>query len=260
MEDLQRCLKLADSNLIYSIRNRVGHIEGGEFIDENGYVIFTVGADNLDGHLNGGICMDDSKAKEFLKKIKSVFNKQKRSYVIWVREHDNENLERLLQEKGLSPVREPGSALMVCTDKSDDAKLSDKFYIRYVRDNFQTDSMRKVIQDAFDKDDKIGEVMINLRMVSNPRAEGIVVYSKGTDEAVATGSLVLSDGIAGIYYVGTAKEHRGQGLGSYVAQEMTNLGLKAGASMMVLQASEAGEGIYKKLGYETISHYRCYRV
>lgn len=260
MENLEKELYLADMNLIYSIKNRMAHIEGSMLHEEDGYLIFSIGVDNLDGHLNGGICLDDTKVEEFLEKIDSVFSKLKRSYAVWVRTHGNKNLEKVLRDKGLEPIREPGSACMICKNKIDKVKIPDGFKLRVVETKDQVEDLAKVTMKAFDKDKDITKIMFNLRMMCNPKAKAIVIYDRKTEEPVSAATIVTSDGISGIYWVGTIDDYRGQGLGAYVAQEATNIGFKEGSDMVILQASEAGERVYKKLGYETVSHYRSYRV
>jgi ribosomal protein S18 acetylase RimI-like enzyme len=59
----------------------------------------------------------------------------------------------------------------------------------------------------------------------------------------------------GIYYVATPPENRGRGAGAAVTAWMTNHLFYAGASSVVLQSSEAGFPIYKRLGFESYDSY-----
>lgn len=260
MEGIEKYLKAADDNLLYSIRNRMAHIKDAFLIEEEGYIIFSIGIDSLDGHLNGGICLDDSKAEEFLGKIQNIFTPLKRGYAVWVREHDNNNLEALLKHRGLKPLREPGTSCMVCSEKIEKVKIPNGFKLRVIETNKEVEDLASVIAESFDKSEEAAKVMFNLRMISNPRAKAIVVYEKATEKPVAAATTVLSGNTAGIYYVGTLEEYRGRGLGAFIAQESSNIGFDAGAELLILQASELGERVYKKLGYKGISHYRSYRV
>lgn len=260
METIEKYLTAADNNLIYSIKNRMAHIKDSFLYEYDEGVIFSIGVKCLDGHLNGGICLDDSKAKEFLEKIYNVFYPLKRGYAVWVREHDNANLERLLREKGLKPIREPGTTCMICDKRIDEVKIPSGFKLEVVETNKQVEDVAYVISRAFEKEEDVAKLMFNLEMLSNKEAKALVIYDKGKNKPVAAATTIITGEVAGIYYVGTLNEYRGNGLGAYIAQESSNLGFDAGAKLLILQASELGERVYKKLGYKGISHYKSYRV
>jgi GNAT superfamily N-acetyltransferase len=71
---------------------------------------------------------------------------------------------------------------------------------------------------------------------------------------VASVSAFYGAGVVGIYNVATRAEARGKGIGSAVTlhalQEARSLGYQAG----ILQASEMGEPIYRRLGFEVNCH------
>jgi GNAT superfamily N-acetyltransferase len=77
-------------------------------------------------------------------------------------------------------------------------------------------------------------------------------------EPVATAMVYESDGVAGVQWVGTVPAARSLGLGALVTTAVTNLAFDRGASAVNLQASPMGEPVYRRLGYETIFHYREY--
>jgi predicted GNAT family acetyltransferase len=80
-----------------------------------------------------------------------------------------------------------------------------------------------------------------------------VVYLKG--EPAGTAMAMLSYGIAGVYWVGTAKKARGIGLGEYCTREVSNAAFALGARKVILQASKFGEPIYLKIGYREVTRY-----
>jgi len=75
-------------------------------------------------------------------------------------------------------------------------------------------------------------------------------------EPVAIAMTIVSEGVAGIYWVGTLERARGRGLGRAIAAAATNAGFELGADLASLQASPMGKPIYEAMGYETIFDYR----
>jgi len=81
-----------------------------------------------------------------------------------------------------------------------------------------------------------------------------LAYLEG--EPVAIAMTIVSDGVAGIYWVGTLERARGMGLGRAVTAAATNAGFELGADLASLQASPMGKPIYEAMGYETVFEYR----
>ena len=67
---------------------------------------------------------------------------------------------------------------------------------------------------------------------------------------------IVSHGVAGIYWVGSTEEARGRGLGWTMTATAVNAGFEMGGEIASLQASPMGEGLYRRMGFETIFSYR----
>ena len=75
-------------------------------------------------------------------------------------------------------------------------------------------------------------------------------------EPLAIAMTIVTDGVAGIYWVGTTEAARGRGLGRALTAAAVDAGFDLGADLASLQASPMGEPIYRAMGFETIYDYR----
>jgi GNAT superfamily N-acetyltransferase len=75
---------------------------------------------------------------------------------------------------------------------------------------------------------------------------------------VATSSLFFGGGVAGVYFVATIPEARGQGIGFTVTFEPLLEAKEMGYRAAVLQASKMGEGVYRKMGFREFCKMNSY--
>jgi ribosomal protein S18 acetylase RimI-like enzyme len=77
--------------------------------------------------------------------------------------------------------------------------------------------------------------------------------------AVATSQLFLDGGVAGIYSVTCLPEARGQGIGAAVTFAALLAARRAGIRLAVLQASDLGYSVYRRLGFRDYGRIDEYR-
>jgi ribosomal protein S18 acetylase RimI-like enzyme len=88
------------------------------------------------------------------------------------------------------------------------------------------------------------------------RTQHFIGYFDGMP--VATASLVIGHDVAGIYCVATLASARRRGIGAAMTRHAMQVAKDAGASTAVLQATAAGEPVYRGLGFEErcrVTHY-----
>ncbi|GCF11803.1 GNAT family N-acetyltransferase [Dictyobacter arantiisoli] len=77
-------------------------------------------------------------------------------------------------------------------------------------------------------------------------------------KAIATSSLFLGAGVAGLFSVGTLPEAQRQGIGTAISIAPLLLAREAGYNIGVLQASEAGYKVYTKIGFRECCRIQTY--
>ncbi|GCE08738.1 hypothetical protein KDAU_60670 [Dictyobacter aurantiacus] len=77
-------------------------------------------------------------------------------------------------------------------------------------------------------------------------------------KAVATSSMFLGAGVAGLFSVGTLPEARGQGIGSAISVAPLSVARTLGYNIGVLQASPMGYSIYARIGFQECCSIQTY--
>lgn len=252
-------LQQADENLRESIRLQMNAVPGAQLVENENYIIYSIGVESKDPHLNGALCLNDEYAEEMLERANVFFEELNLDYIIWVRDHADFKLEELLKENGLKPNRIPGSAVMIIEEKIKEAELLKNFRVEKVVDRFHINDFGKVVKQAFDKTQPlINQMLKTEETLIDDNIVAFVVYDE--NKPVSAVMTVFTEDTAGIYWVATVEQARGKGLGSFVTQIATNIGFNRGKNLVILQASELGESVYKKLGFQTITRYRTYTM
>ena len=100
------------------------------------------------------------------------------------------------------------------------------------------------------------EAVITVELANHPDASLYAGYADG--HAVVAGLGVRSGRTIGIYNIATLPDARGRGYGTAMTMRIVDDGAVAGCDVACLQASEMGQPIYARLGFETVVEYVGY--
>lgn len=203
-------------------------------------------------HTGGGII------KEELEQAVQHFNSKDSEYCIWVnRENLTPQLAELFSEMGINQHNaEVGMYLDMVVYQSASNPLHSN--VKLVEDEQTLQDFASVIARHWTPTDQ--NVMSYYSQSAKSYLDqdsGIsmfVYYHEG--EAVSTLELFPSDHkITGIYAFATLEAYRGKGIGSAVMTYALNIAKEQGYQQVLLQATEDGIGIYKKLGFVEATMY-----
>jgi predicted N-acetyltransferase YhbS len=80
------------------------------------------------------------------------------------------------------------------------------------------------------------------------------------DEVVGTTVVITAYGVAGIFIVHVAEKHRRRGVGGALTAAALRAGQRHGMRLAALIASPAGEPLYRRFGFTTVSKYQLFAL
>jgi GNAT superfamily N-acetyltransferase len=253
--------RLAYATLIAYSRATTTWCRRGSF-EEDGGVLSYAGGSWIPVNCNGTFRLtDDVPAVEVIARADAFFAGRKRGYTVKIRDTGQDaDLEALCQSEGLVIVGDPFPE-MICRAPLTEGPLPDGLDIRLVTDAQGIDDFGVVNADAYAVYGMPPEVFADSfdepeHVLADENLAMLVAYRDAAP--VAAAMAYASDGIASLQWVGTVAAARGGGLGRVITESITNLAFERGAATVTLQASEMGEPVYLKLGYETLYRYVNY--
>jgi GNAT superfamily N-acetyltransferase len=253
--------RLAYATLIAYSRAQTTWCRRGSFEDEGGVLAYA-GGSWIPVNCNGAFRTDESvPAAELIARADAFFARRRRGYTIRIRDTGQDaDLEAQCVAGGLVAFGETYPE-MICLQPFGDVPSPEGVEIRLVRDGQGLADFIAVNVDAYSVYGMPPEVFTDSfdepdRVLGDDNAALLVAYRGETPVAAAL--TYWSDGIASLQWVGTVAGARGLGLGRTITQAITNLAFAGGAARVTLQASEMGEPVYLRLGYETLYRYQNY--
>ena len=252
---------LGHQNLVEHCRQSTRWCVGGQLHEAAGVMLFTAGpalwvdstgAFRLDPQTDPGAVVEQAD---------ELFSASGRDYFVKVRDSGpDDDLRDACKQAGLISFSwsEPE---MVCASRVAEMPMPPNLTLRVVATKEQVDDFVAVSADAYADQGTTPENVAAAfsrpdELLASRDLITLVAYLDG--QPVATGHMLLSHDIAGIYWVGTIRAARGRGIGETVSRALTNGGFDRGARAVTLQATGMAEHMYRRIGYETPFCYETY--
>ncbi len=252
-------LRRAHRNLVDSSR-QFFELDPGAAIEAEPGWLFGAGSATHPVISNGAFRRDDDiDAAEFIARANEFFAARGRRFSVWAKadQPEDDDLAAAAEAAGFEAVY--AMPEMVLRERPESPDLTPGAELRKLESPDQaTDFWRVAIESYAD----IGfppEIFSGYTNYAGLLAENVAVFIAYLDgEPVSIAMTMISDAVAGIYWVGSLKQARGRGLGRAVTTAATAAGFELGANIASLQASPMGKPIYLAMGYEVAFDYRMF--
>jgi len=252
-------LELADANLVEATRE-MARLHADSQIEEQADSLLVAGPDPFPiGYVNATLATCPGAPPDpqgCVAAADAFFSARERGYTLWTRDHCDAALAGAAEAADLRAVSDmPGMVLdapIADASPADDARLVRVDDADGLRD-FAAVSARAYAPIGFPPA-VVAKIFGQPERGLRPHWINVVAYAG--EEPLSAAMAILSHGIAGIYWVGTAPEGRKRGLGDACTRCVGNTAFELGARAVVLQASQQGEPIYLRMGYREITRYR----
>jgi hypothetical protein len=220
-------------------------------LEEDG-VLFFAGASDFPAYNNGVHRVDERvPGKELVARAQDFFAARGRGFSIWARDTgEDDDIRAAADAAGIPPLAE--SPQMVCRERLPDRPLPERVEIRMVDDPAGAATFADIVSVAYVSlgapEEANRSHFSGGPSLCGPHLRSAIAYLDG--EPVSCAQILLSHGIAGVYWVASLEAARGRGIADAVTRHVTNLGFDLGATDVQLQASPMGEPIYRRMGYQ----------
>lgn len=199
-------------------------------------------------------------AREVINRAKSWFQHDARDFTIYTYGEEDRDLEEQLSSARLQQLFD--TPVMVLDSKIEIPDLPASVEIKVAASEKDILDVRYVNSLGFEtleipKEHTEAIFGVPHRLLY-PKIIIYIAYLDG--QPVSTAMTIMTELVAGIYWVSTIPQARGLGLSTICTSLATNAGLKRGARIATLQASPMGESVYQRIGYRSIERLKCFLV
>jgi GNAT superfamily N-acetyltransferase len=257
--DRDELLAAGDRNLANVLRLVARTAPGGVSDDDPRLLLVSASRTWPGPYHNGALRLDRSlPAAAVLSRAQAFFAGRCPGYCVWIAAHADADLENAALAARLVQISPTGGPRMALEHSLPATVPPPGVSLDEVVDEAGRRAYLAVTVEAYAESPLPPEAaeaqLASLEAVRGPGVRAVVARDRS--RPVAAAMVVVSDGVAGIQLVGTVSDARGRGLGELCTRWAANAGFDLGAVAAVLEASAAGEPLYRRMGFVEVSRYR----
>jgi GNAT superfamily N-acetyltransferase len=255
---LEAVLDAGDHNLAAVLRRSAAASPDGVLDDDGRLVLVSVVRSWPGPYHNGALRLDRSlPPDEVLERAQSFFQGKSDGYGVWIG-HADDDLQIAAVAAGLPLLSPTGVPRMVLDHRLAPLPVPPDVSLDEVVDEAGRqaflDVTIKAYADSFLPAEAASAQLATVDAVHGPDVRSVLARVDG--RPVAAAMIVAGGGVASVQMVGTLPDARGRGLGELCTNWTVQAGFDFGAPAVVLEASEMGEPIYRRMGFVVASRYR----
>ena len=252
-------LRGGDHNLAATLRLYAATAPGAAMDDTGGVLMVSTSRTWPSPYHNGCLRLDDQVAPAtVLARAEAFFAGKAPGFCVWIADHADGDLERGALGAGYASVSARGAPRMAIEHPLPEPVPPDGVTLEEVGDEDARRAYLAVTVDAYADSflpaDAAAAQLASIEAVAGPDVRAVVAYDHG--RPVSAAMSVASGPVAGVQLVGTVPGARGRGLAEQCTRWAVAAGFASGARAVVLEASEAGEPLYVRMGFTEVSRYR----
>jgi GNAT superfamily N-acetyltransferase len=191
-------------------------------------------------------------------RAQAFFEPRCSGYCVWIAAHRDADLEEAALAAGYAQISAAGTPRMVLEHRLAPVPPPPGITLEEVHDDVDRLDFLTVTVAAYADaplpPDAAAAQLASLDSLRGPGVRAVVARRAGRPLGAAM--VVADEDVAGIQTVGTIPDARRQGLATACTAWAANAGFALGARVVVLEASDAGEPVYTRMGFVEISRYR----
>lgn len=251
-------LVASDRNLARTLRH-FALASGAAMVDDEGLFLMSLSPTWPGPYHNGVIRLDpDLTPAVTLQRAEAFFADRARGFSIWIADHADAELEAAALAAGYAEIPGAGAPRMLLDRPIAPPDPPPAIALDEVRDDGDVaDYLAVTIEayaDSFLPPDAAQALVSGVPALCAPHARAVVARER--DAPVAAAMSVTDGDMASIQLVGTVPAARGRGLAELVTRWAVQAARECGAATVVLEASEQGRPVYRRMGFVEVSSYR----
>jgi GNAT superfamily N-acetyltransferase len=257
--DREDLLVAGDRNLAAVLRH-LGRTTPGADVEDDGALLLISTSPTWPGpYHNAAIRLDNSVSPAtVLERAEIFFEPRCSGYCVWIAAHRDADLERIALAAGYAQISATGTPRMVLQHRLAPVPPPPGIALDEVDDDADRLDFLTVTVAAYADaplpPEAAAAQLASLDSLRGPGVRAVVARRQG--RPVAAAMVVVNEDAASVQTVGTIPDARREGLATACTAWAVEAGFGLGAPVVVLEASDAGEPVYTRMGFVEISRYR----
>ena len=208
--------------------------------------------------------LDDENLEAKIEETINFFKQRSIPFMWWIGPSSRPNdLGEIISTYGLTKLEHDSPGMAVDLRKLDEATFHEasnhsNVTVKQVQNADELRKWSSIVGKCFDFPDIITKAFYEMWTVVLEEENVVNYLAFLNGNPVASSNVIYSAGVAGIWCVGTLSKYRGQGIGTAITMAPLLDARKRGYEIGILNSSEQGFNVYRRIGFKKTCEFRQY--